>query len=304
MGLALALGLLVRLSVTLGLPMEAASYSLGTFAADEGDKSSNLYTDQKQNGKYPSFKISRMKEVIKPTVPHKHDDYFEIILLSDGAGWHQVDTVSHEVKPPVAFVLRPGQVHCWNFSRIPKGYALLWKAEWLAARGAAARQLYNLPSMLMIPEGLGLAALAEQLAQDYNQLAPDAVLRAYLELILAKLFQVAEVGHVSASTIPKLLDYKRLLETDFVRHKQMSYYCQELGMTLARLNAVCKKATGRTASELLRERLILEAKNLLTHTGLSIAEIAYQLEFTDPSHFVKFFKQATTLTPRQYREMV
>ena len=57
-----------------------------------------------------------------------------------------------------------------------------------------------------------------------------------------------------------------------------------------------------SAFDIIRERLLLEAKNLITYTSLSIAEVAYQLKFNDPSNFVKFFKSLTTLTPLEYRE--
>jgi AraC family transcriptional activator of pobA len=54
---------------------------------------------------------------------------------------------------------------------------------------------------------------------------------------------------------------------------------------------------------LLTERILLETKTLLVTTPLSIKEVAAELNFTDTSHFVKFFRLNTNLTPGQYREL-
>lgn len=51
------------------------------------------------------FKISRFKEVIKRTRPHKHDAYFELIYLSEGAGFHWADTQKFQITPPIIFFL-------------------------------------------------------------------------------------------------------------------------------------------------------------------------------------------------------
>jgi len=54
------------------------------------------------------FKISRFREVIKRTKPHKHDAYFELIYLSEGAGFHWIDTQKFQITPPVCILfIRP-----------------------------------------------------------------------------------------------------------------------------------------------------------------------------------------------------
>ena len=64
------------------------------------------------------LKVSRMKPVIKPTKPHKHAGYHELIILSKGLGYHTINDQNYEVKPMMGFYLKPGQVHCWNFTQI------------------------------------------------------------------------------------------------------------------------------------------------------------------------------------------
>jgi len=73
-------------------------------------------------------------------------------------------------------------------------------------------------------------------------------------------------------------------------------------MTPDRLNDIVKRATGVTAGHLIRQRVLTEAKRQLVFTSLAIHEIAYDLSFSDPSHFARFFRQQTGTTPQAFRE--
>ena len=60
-------------------------------------------------------------------------------------------------------------------------------------------------------------------------------------------------------------------------------------------------AEGRTAKEMIDERVALEAKRLLAHTCSSLAEIGCQLGFSEATNFVKFFKRTAGMTPSTFR---
>jgi AraC family transcriptional regulator, transcriptional activator of pobA len=68
------------------------------------------------------------------------------------------------------------------------------------------------------------------------------------------------------------------------------------------LNAVVKRITGKTASQIIQEQLIVQAKSLLLTTELSIKEVAYQMGFDEPTHFNAFFKKMTQHTPAVFRK--
>jgi len=77
-----------------------------------------------------------------------------------------------------------------------------------------------------------------------------------------------------------------------------------LNVSRTHLNNGLRRYTGHSASELIHERMILEAKRRLLHSTLTIAEIAYELRFQDPSYFGRFFRKYTGVTPGAYRESV
>ena len=72
-------------------------------------------------------------------------------------------------------------------------------------------------------------------------------------------------------------------------------------MTLDRLNDHVRRATGVTAGHLIRQRVLTEAKRQLVFTSQPIHEIAYDLAFSDPSHFARFFRKQTGTTPHEFR---
>lgn len=248
------------------------------------------------------LKISPFKEVIKPTVPHKHADYFELILLEQGGGYHVIDDQRYEVLPPTAYFLKPGQTHCWDFSRVPKGYVLLFRETLLNRE--CLEIAYNLPVQVQPGNSETLMELARRFWMDYHAGAAPAILNTYLQLLLLKTAEGVDVADQRDKTFnPQYYQFKSLVNEHFYQVKKIQAYAAMLHLPAAQLNAVCKAASGKTPSMLLNERIVLEAKTLLSHTELSIKEIAARLDFADPSHFVKFFKLYTNLTPGRYREM-
>lgn len=248
------------------------------------------------------LKISPFKEVIKPTVPHKHADYFELIILSQGSGFHTIDDYTFDVTPPDIYFLKPGQTHCWDFSRIPKGFVILFREELLNREGLEI--VYHLPSHLSPTNSDILFELVKRFYQDYQSSASLLILKVYLQLILLKISEGQNaLSQKDAAFNHVYYQFKSLINENYQQIKKIQDYADLLKVPASRLNLICKNASGKTPSMLLNERILLESKTLLSNTSLSIKEIAASLEFSDTSHFVKFFKVNTNLTPGLYREL-
>jgi AraC-like DNA-binding protein len=70
------------------------------------------------------------------------------------------------------------------------------------------------------------------------------------------------------------------------------------------LNEICKKGLNKTVGDLIQARLMLEVKRLLAYSPKNISEIAHELNFSDTSYFIRFFKRNTGFTPEQFREQI
>ncbi len=96
--------------------------------------------------------------------------------------------------------------------------------------------------------------------------------------------------------------YSALLERDFRTGKGVGDYAAALDVTPTHLSRVCRQACGRSASSLLQDRVLFEARRLLSETGLQVAEVSRSLGFTSPAYFTRAFQQRTGKTPTSFRK--
>ncbi|QQS31266.1 MAG: AraC family transcriptional regulator [Sphingobacteriales bacterium] len=133
----------------------------------------------------------------------------------------------------------------------------------------------------------------------------DAI-RLYIQLILIyasrdyekMIFQHQNTSH---SAVALYNNFIKLVSQHFLTIRKVADYAVMLHVSADHLNRTIKSQSDKTAGEFIQEMLMLEAKAYLIHTKMSISEIAYQLDFSDPSHFNRFFKKLTAQTPVQFR---
>jgi len=99
-----------------------------------------------------------------------------------------------------------------------------------------------------------------------------------------------------------LEQFIKLAVNDHSKEHLVGYYADKMCVTPKYLSKIVKETSGRSVPQWLNELLILDAKNMLRHTDMTIKEISTSLNFPSQSFFFRFFKNHTGLTPRQYRE--
>jgi len=112
-----------------------------------------------------------------------------------------------------------------------------------------------------------------------------------------------QMGRIFESSQKKHLlnEFRKLVNKRFFSLRTTKDYAQELNITPNYLNALCQEYFLKTVSEIIQERVILEAKRMLMHSSLSISEIAYKLGFNDNSYFGRYFKKVVGMTPESFR---
>jgi len=96
--------------------------------------------------------------------------------------------------------------------------------------------------------------------------------------------------------------FLELMELHFFEEHQVAFYARQLGMRRRRLSEIIKLFHGQPAKIIIQERIILEAKRLLTFTNSNLKDIAYQLGFDTPTYFSRYFKKHTQETPLVYQK--
>lgn len=95
--------------------------------------------------------------------------------------------------------------------------------------------------------------------------------------------------------------FMNVLTQHYTEERSVGFYASQLNLTPKYLSTLIRQTTGRTASEWIDDYVILEAKNLLKYSTMSIQEISYSLNFPNQSFFGKYFKTHTGQTPSEYR---
>ncbi len=249
--------------------------------------------------------------------PHRHD-FFEVLYLLKGSGFHVIDGNRYEIKPPCVFFMSPGQAHKIEFSHDIEGYIFIFTADFYLANRSNQNSLiefpffYNLkqdnPPLLLeqqsdisFLEGLFKRSIGELESNETNRLD---MLRSLLDLILttcSSRYRTSEnmsgkgKGHILVKK------FYHLVEENNHKNLSLKEYAALLAVTPNHLTQTVKILTGKTSSQIIKAKQILEIKRLLVHTNLSVAEIAHQLHFEDQSYFTKFFKRESGFSPLQYR---
>lgn len=96
-------------------------------------------------------------------------------------------------------------------------------------------------------------------------------------------------------------EFIRLVSEHHRKERRVDFYAEQLFLSPKHFSTVIKKVSGKTAGQWIDEYVILEAKTLLKYSAMSIQEVAYYMNFPNPSFFGKYFKQHTGMSPSEYK---
>jgi AraC family transcriptional activator of pobA len=249
---------------------------------------------------------------------HRHRNLFQFLLIERGGGKMILEASTISFAAPAAFVVPPNVAHGFQFDRdVTNGWIVSFTDDVAAAMGErsgeAIAKLKAIASEPIIP--LESDEDVRRLSELCNTLHRESLLareghrlamRALLALIAVEIGRFAASRARSGSITLSLADatveaLQRLVEDNFRQQRQIGFYAGVLAMTADRLNDHVKRATGVTAGHLIRQRVLTEAKRELVFTSRAVHDIAYDLGFTDPSHFARFFRKQTGMTPLDFR---
>lgn len=255
------------------------------------------------------IKIAEFRKNVRKTNPHKHNSYFEFVLLLQGGGSHTIDGRSYAVNPPVLFIIRREQVHHWELDDEPDGYVLIIKKQFIDdSVDKALKELLSgmsSNSCLYLEDAAPVAALFGLLLAEWQKPAHGSVavteglLKALLGIALQQAPYPKELSGAKADIYQR---FEELLRHTDTLHNSVAHYAQLLNTTPQNLNAVCRRVTGEPAASVLAAHLLGEAKRLLLYTDLTVGQIAVRLNFKDGSHFIKYFRRHVGSTPHAFRQ--
>lgn len=264
-----------------------------------------------------SFKIRRLQDIVgdKDLMHdlHRHDFFF-VLVVQHGKGEHIIDFTPYPISDNVVFILRPGQVHELKLMANCTGYLMEFSTGFYhPAESSAGQRLRKASITNYITPGVErverlmyvMDAMFREAALRENNY--DDAIKAGLDIFFIECARVSAVmpGSVSESNAyvqERLETFLALVEKHIADRKQVSLYAALMNLSPYQLNEITKSSVGKTASEIINEYIILEAKRYLLATTNQVKDIADLLGYEDISYFIRFFKKHTGKTPEQFRQ--
>ena len=240
---------------------------------------------------------------------HRHARLHQVLLIERGGGEATLDGRIYPLKPMTMVNVPVGNVHGFNFAPATQGWVLTIAAEVLDETLLATEGLRAALSHGAVVRGTReIRTLMQQIFAEHagRRFGRAHVLRALSAALIGLVArELAGESGVSGTADSELFRrFEVLLEQHHLKRWSVADYAKTLSITPTHLNRVTRAATGDTASHLILNRLIREARRNLVYTNLPVSTIAYALGFDDPAYFSRVYAAATGLSPRAFRAQV
>ncbi len=256
--------------------------------------------------------------------PHIHS-FYQVIWFKRGKGQHSVDFTTYDVSDNHIFFVAKNQVHYFDENTDYEGVLLHFNETFLVNNENETEFFlkcnlfnnpYQPPSCCI---GTGIAGILEEYISQIKReleseevLGKELLLRNYLKAFLIQVQREKNELEKSANDLPPLLDEKRVQLVRFVSLVNENYkkgftvaeYARLLPISSRSLSDLTQQLLNKTPSQMVQERIILEAQRLLLYSNLNINQVGYRLGFDDASYFVKYFKKYTGMSPSAFRKSV
>lgn len=269
------------------------------------------------NGVY----VNRLKDHLiehhnKISIPHRHDFYLTV-FFTKGQGIHEIDFVSHQVSPGNAYTLSPGQIHHWRLSDDTEGFVFFHSLDFCqtanlqgggfmpetfpffySKQNSSEIRLPEESSLVM--EGLCKELLQETKAHRVLKISRQHSLITMIYIELQRAYDPVGVKVSSGGYGSLLRSFELLVDQHFKEMKSPTGYAELLHITPKHLNRVSNEILDKTATQIITDRVLLEAKRLLASRKYTVSEVASELGYIDYSYFSRLFKKSLSISPKEF----
>ncbi|WP_186758104.1 AraC family transcriptional regulator [Echinicola salinicaeni] len=251
------------------------------------------------------------------TVPHKHD-FFLTVLFTKGKGQHEIDFEQYPIEPGTVFMLNPGQSHHWDLSKDTDGYIFFHSKEFFDA-AFTDNTIYEFPFFysLLNPSKLSLkdsdtryvSDLFQRIhsanrEEDYLKKSKIISLLNLLYIELSRLYLNSAMGEYSKPRTysQHLREFELLIEEHYKKEKAVASYAEMMHISPRHLNRMTKEEIGKSPSDLIANRVILEAKRILSYSNSSLSLVAEELGYDDYAYFSRLFSKKVGISPLKFQQ--
>ncbi len=248
--------------------------------------------------------------------PFKKDFYFVSFITNAGNTAIQYDSNNESQLDSFLVFQSPGHIYSWHRDQKVKGYLIYFKKELFSFFRPEFEKEFPFFNVLQT----NFFRINRTVFQKYEPHFKEVFIAyategepahriaaiKFLELLyrLREFASATQQWNSGFSTPQQLLlqKYQQLINNYYIEKRTVDEYAELMNISSKHLSQTIKQASGKNALTFINDRITAEAKTLIKHTDQDIAEIAYQLNFSDPANFGKFFKKQAGLTPLEFRK--
>lgn len=258
------------------------------------------------------IKIFSLKDIapyLKIPIPPIFFGYNMLIHLTKGYFTQRIDSTIFKVEAPAVLLCNYGYISAIeSVDKSAEGYCVLIKEHAMTSifRETQILNIFTISPLLNL-NAQNSAALNSLLDLLYSEIHSD---QPYKELY-ESLFKTIALKVIKLSDSTRSIErrqeiaiaFKQLVHLHFNKHKTVDFYADQLKVSINYLNRCVSSVFQKSSKQLILEVAIIHSQLLLLETNKSIATIAYELDFVDPSYFARLFKKHVGITPSEYRKM-
>ena len=261
------------------------------------------------------FKLTRelVKEILhQPSKPHRHD-YEELLIITQGEPEHFIDFINEKVISPVVIYVARGKVHEFIPDPETRGWCIRYNSDFIPESNFHFYSNYLDRIAFSFDPGTcrqQIGNLCEMILFEYQQ-NPTSV-DVYKHLFMALLAKLEVEGKHNLPVendkkTPRQMAFQsflNILENNFSRNEGVGFYADKMNTSVRNLNLLCAKIFGKSVSEIIETRKLIEARRLLLNTEMTVSEVGFTLGYNEKSYFSRVFRKKTGLTPTEFRSLM
>lgn len=251
-----------------------------------------------------------------------YQPFIKILYLKAGSSLH-VDFKQYLLEQDALFFIMPRQWYQLDDCPSNRGSLIYYNRDFycieihdkeVACDGILYNNIYEVSYILLQPgESQTIADIIDELAQEIEQ--DDSSLEEMLRLLLKKII-IKSVRLWKASRVPDadeneekqediefMRKFSQLVELNYKQRHSVSDYADLLNITPKALTKRVSKYSKTTPNDVIKDRIILEAKRLLAHSEMHVKEISYALGYDDPAYFNRLFTKIAEVAPAEFRRL-
>lgn len=235
--------------------------------------------------------------------PHQHKELFQILLIAAGPAEIQLGAALYNTNEPVVVLLPPGNTHGFHFHSGIKGeilsiaLPLIQETHELITGKSAIFMLGDKQA-----EAQQMLTIAKLISEEQQSTQDQTVSLHLINTLFSMINRVGHSANISEKLPEALKQFSALIENQLDNRMDIERYAQTCGVSASTLNRLCKQHFGKSALQMINQRLAIEIKRRLAFTQRSIALISDELGFSDPGYFTRFVKRELGETPMAFRK--